>query len=124
MRWYAAWLSRGEAMGSSPVRAARSQRCAGAGAGWGQAQQQHRMTPPHMEPMCMRNAAVVEDMAPVEHDARWAVHGDGSASRRPDEVAKAAREARHEAVTRPVGADYFRHGRGRAGLRSPKNAVD
>lgn len=70
-------------MASSSDRAARSRWGAEAGAGWGQAQQQHRMTPLHMEPMCMQNAAVVEDMALVEHDVGGVVHGEGRASRNP-----------------------------------------
>ena len=37
--------------------------------GWDQAQQQHRMTPQHMEAMCMAVTAVVEDMSPVQHEA-------------------------------------------------------
>ena len=40
----------------------------------GQAQQQHRMTPQHMEAMCARITAVVEDMAPVQHGAPAGVH--------------------------------------------------
>ena len=52
--------------------------------GWGQAQQQHRMTPQHMESMRMAVTAVVEDMAPVQHVEPRVVHGVGIVSRGSD----------------------------------------
>jgi hypothetical protein len=59
--------------------------------GWDQAQQQHRMTPQHMESMRMAVTAVVEDMPPVEHDGAGPVHGVGVASRRTDVTPTAQR---------------------------------
>ncbi|GAA2168907.1 hypothetical protein GCM10009845_33590 [Pedococcus bigeumensis] len=57
-------------MGWSPVRWGRSLRwSAGLVRGWDQAQQQRRMTPQHMETMCVAVTAAVEDMSPVEHES-------------------------------------------------------
>jgi hypothetical protein len=49
-----------------------------------QAQQQHRMTPQHMEAMCVAVTAVVEDMPPVEHEWPGLVHGAPVPSCGPD----------------------------------------